>query len=45
MKVISSDGTFKCTIPKEIAKKLALTRNDRLIWVFHKDKTIMVKKE
>jgi len=45
IKVVKSDGTFKCTIPKEIAKKILLTKSDRLIWILRKDDTICIKKE
>jgi len=45
IKVVKSDGTYKCTIPKVIAKRLALTGEDRVIWMLFKDNTIIVKKE
>lgn len=45
VKVVKSDGTYKCTIPKEIAKRLILTGEDRVIWMLFKDNTIIVKKE
>jgi len=45
VKVVKSDGTYKCTIPKEIAKKMLLSNRDRLIWILRKDETICVKKE
>ncbi|MCF2143352.1 MAG: hypothetical protein K9W42_06585 [Candidatus Heimdallarchaeota archaeon] len=45
VKVVKSDGTYKCTIPKEIAKKILLTKNDRLLWVLRKNNTITVRKE
>jgi hypothetical protein len=45
VKVIVSDGSFKCTIPKDIANKLSLQSSDRLIWIFFNDGSIHIKKE
>ncbi len=45
VKVVKSDGTFKCTIPKDIAKRILLTEKDRLVWVLRKDNTICIKKD
>ena len=45
VKVVKSDGTFKCTIPKEIAKRLKLSGKDRIIWVLYEDNKVLIKKE
>ena len=45
VKVVKSDMTFKCTIPKEIAKRLQLTGDDRLIWILRKNNSVYIRKD
>lgn len=45
VKVISNNGAIKCTIPKQIADKIGLTKEDQIIWILYDDGHVEVQKE
>jgi hypothetical protein len=45
VKVIKNNGTFKCTIPKEISKKIGITKEHKIVWMLHDDGKIEIKIE
>ncbi|MEM3526438.1 MAG: AbrB/MazE/SpoVT family DNA-binding domain-containing protein [Candidatus Jordarchaeaceae archaeon] len=45
VKVIKNNSTLKCTIPKEIAQKLGINKNHKIIWILHDDGKIEIKIE
>jgi len=45
VKVVKNNSTFKCTIPKEIAQKLKITEEDKIVWVLYDDGKIEIKLE
>lgn len=45
VKVVSSNRTLKCTIPKDIATKMNIEKGERVIWICHEDGKVEVRKE
>jgi hypothetical protein len=45
VRVIKNNSTFKCTIPKEIAQKLRITKEHKIVWILHDDGKIEIKIE
>jgi AbrB family looped-hinge helix DNA binding protein len=45
VKVVSNNGAFKCTIPKEIAKRMNIIKGERVIWILYDDGKIEVQLE
>lgn len=45
VKAIASDGSIKCSIPKEIASEMELQKGDKIIWMIYDDGKVEVRKE
>jgi len=45
VKVVESNKAKKCTIPKQIAEKMEITKGDILIWSYYENGTVEVKVE
>ncbi|MFH8108121.1 MAG: hypothetical protein QXJ25_03800 [Candidatus Aenigmatarchaeota archaeon] len=45
VKIIKNNSTLKCTIPKEIAKKLGINQTHKIVWVLYENGKIEIKIE
>jgi len=45
VRVIKNNSTFKCTIPKEIAQKLGISKEHKIVWILYDDGKIEIKIE
>ena len=45
VKVVSTNGTLKCTIPKDIVNKTGIKKGDRIIWKYYDNGKIIITPE
>jgi hypothetical protein len=45
VKVVESNNAKKCTIPKQIADKMKITKGDFLIWSYYENGKVEVRVE
>lgn len=45
IKVVSSGNALRCTIPKEIEKRMGLKKRDKVLWIYYDNGIVEVKRE